>query len=218
MIQDTQDRRVRRTRMRLQQAMLELLKEKDARSITVRELTQRADVNRGTFYAHYKDVFDLLDQMEQDLFQRLTQLLSSYSTQDLQRGLTPLLTDVFRFVRDDPVLRLAFLDQRTQDSFFRRLDQLIYKKCQEDWQGLFLPSRPAAVELLPGLFGVGRGRTGPGLDGTWFSGGAGAGGPTGQPADPERPFPVLSGNIFLNRCRFPPFAPCHFLGKRVEYF
>lgn len=68
MIQDTQDRRVRRTRMRLQQAMLELLKEKDARSITVRELTQRADVNRGTFYAHYKDVFDLLDQMEQDLF------------------------------------------------------------------------------------------------------------------------------------------------------
>ena len=88
--------------------MLELLKEKDARSITVRELTQRADVNRGTFYAHYKDVFDLLDQMEQDLFQRLTQLLSSYSTQDLQRGLTPLLTDVFRFVRDDPVLRLAF--------------------------------------------------------------------------------------------------------------
>ena len=133
MIQDTQDRRVRRTRMRLQQAMLELLKEKDARSITVRELTQRADVNRGTFYAHYKDVFDLLDQMEQDLFQRLTQLLSSYSTQDLQRGLTPLLTDVFRFVRDDPVLRLAFLDQRTQDSFFRRLDQLIYKKCQEDW-------------------------------------------------------------------------------------
>ena len=120
------DRRVRRTRARLEQAMLELLREKDARSITVRELTERADVNRGTFYAHYKDVFDLLDQMEQALFQRLTQLLSSYSTQDLQNGLTPLL-------------RLAFLDQRTQDSFFRRLDQLIYEKCQEDWQGLFLP-------------------------------------------------------------------------------
>ena len=139
MIHSQPDRRVRRTRARLEQAMLELLREKDARSITVRELTERADVNRGTFYAHYKDVFDLLDQMEQALFQRLTQLLSSYSTQDLQKGLTPLLTDVFRFVRDDPVLRLAFLDQRTQDSFFRRLDQLIYRKCREDWQGLFLP-------------------------------------------------------------------------------
>lgn len=139
MIHSQPDRRVRRTRARLEQAMLELLREKDALSITVRELTQRADVNRGTFYAHYKDVFDLLDQMEQALFQRLTQLLSSYSTQDLQKGLTPLLTDIFCFVRDDPVLRMAFLDQRTQDSFFRRLDQLIYEKCLADWRGLFLP-------------------------------------------------------------------------------
>ena len=159
------DRRVRRTRARLEQAMLELLREKDARSITVRELTERADVNRGTFYAHYKDVFDLLDQMEQALFQRLTQLLSSYSTQDLQNGLTPLLTDVFRFVRDDPVLRLAFLDQRTQDSFFRRLDQLIYGKCQEDWQGAVPACGSAAVGLLSGLSGVGGGRAGTGLDG-----------------------------------------------------
>lgn len=139
MIHSEQDRRVRRTRARLQQAMLDLLQEKDARSITVRELTQRADVNRGTFYAHYKDVFDLLDQMEQELFQRLSGVLSAYSPQDLRRGLTPLLTDVFRFVRDDPVLHLAFLDQRTQDSFFRRLNQLIYQRCREDWQGLFLP-------------------------------------------------------------------------------
>ena len=135
----SQYRRVRRTRTRLQQAMLELLQEKDARSITVQELAERADVNRGTFYAHYKDVFDLIDQMEAELFERLGSLLSSYSTQDLQTGLTPLLTDVFRFVRDDPVLHLVLLDQRTQDAFFRRLDQLIYQKCREDWQGLFLP-------------------------------------------------------------------------------
>ena len=96
MNQGQTDRRVRRTRTRLQQAMLELLQEKDARSITVRELTQRADVNRGTFYAHYKDVFDLLDQMEAELFERLSSLLSSYAPEDLQKGLTPLLTDVFR--------------------------------------------------------------------------------------------------------------------------
>ena len=44
-----QDRRVRRTKARLRQALTELLREKDLRSITVRELTDRADVNRGTF-------------------------------------------------------------------------------------------------------------------------------------------------------------------------
>ena len=123
------DRRVRRTRARLEQAMLELMQEKDARSVTVQELTRRADVNRGTFYAHYKDIFDLLDR-----------LLSSYSDQELSRELTPLLADVFRFVRDEPVLRVALRDQATQNSFFRRLDQLIYQKYREDWRGLFLPT------------------------------------------------------------------------------
>ena len=89
MARSEQDRRVRRTRARLEDAMLELLREKDARSITVQELAQRADVNRGTFYAHYRDVYDLLDQMEKELFQRL--------------------------------------------------DQMIYRKCQAEWRGLFLP-------------------------------------------------------------------------------
>lgn len=168
MNQGQTDRRVRRTRTRLQQAMLELLQKKDARSITVRELTQRADVNRGTFYAHYKDVFDLLDQMEAELFERLSSLLSSYAPEDLQKGLTPLLTDVFRFVRDDPVLRLAFLDERTQDSFFRRLDQLIYQKCQEDWQGLFLPLEQQLWGccldfLVSGAVGLARGWMGRGF-------------------------------------------------------
>ena len=56
------DRRVRRTRAQLRRALTELLEEKDIRSVTVRELTERADVNRGTFYAHYSDIYDLVEQ------------------------------------------------------------------------------------------------------------------------------------------------------------
>lgn len=168
MNQNQTDRRVRRTRASLQRAMLELLQEKDARSITVQELTQRADVNRGTFYAHYRDVFDLLDQMEAELFQRLGDLLSAYPPEGLQQGLTPLLTDVFRFVRDDPVLRRSFLDPHTQDSFFRRLNQLIYQKCREDWRGLFLPVDESMWDccldfLVSGAVGLARGWMGRGF-------------------------------------------------------
>ena len=162
MEQMVQDRRIRRTRRQLQRAMLELLQEKDVRSITVQELTQRADINRGTFYAHYRDIFDLLEQMERDLFDRLEGLLSSYSAQDLQVELTPLLADMFGFVRDDPVLRLTFLDQHTQDSFFRRLHQLILKKCADDWQGLYLPEdlkmwNGCLDFLVSGVVGLARG-------------------------------------------------------------
>ena len=59
-----EDRRLRRTRERLRESLLELLGEKDIRAVTVKELTDRADVNRGTFYSHYQDIYDMLDQLE----------------------------------------------------------------------------------------------------------------------------------------------------------
>jgi AcrR family transcriptional regulator len=54
------DRRVARTRSQLQQAMLELLGERDLDDITVADLVARADVNRSTFYQHYEDRHALL--------------------------------------------------------------------------------------------------------------------------------------------------------------
>ena len=68
----TDDRRVRRTRAQLRRALTQLLAEKELRSITVRELTDRADVNRGTFYAHYRDIYDLMEHLENEFFTELT--------------------------------------------------------------------------------------------------------------------------------------------------
>ena len=58
------DRRVRRTKQQLRSALTTLLLEKDFSDITVREISERADVNRGTFYSHYRDAFDLLTSVE----------------------------------------------------------------------------------------------------------------------------------------------------------
>lgn len=60
------DRRVRKTRRQLRECLITLLKEKKVQDITVRELTDMADLNRGTFYLHYKDVFDLLEKQKQN--------------------------------------------------------------------------------------------------------------------------------------------------------
>lgn len=54
------DRRVRRTHRRLKEALLDLMKEKGYARVTVRELTERADVARSTFYAHFDSKDDLL--------------------------------------------------------------------------------------------------------------------------------------------------------------
>ena len=55
------DRRVRKTKRQLRQALTVLLQEKPIKDITVREIADMVDINRGTFYLHYKDVFDMLE-------------------------------------------------------------------------------------------------------------------------------------------------------------
>lgn len=54
------DRRVRRTKRRLKEALFELIDEKGYDRITIREITDRADVGRSTFYSHYDSKEDLL--------------------------------------------------------------------------------------------------------------------------------------------------------------
>ena len=56
----SEDRRVRRTRERLHQALIDLVIEKGYHQITVQDLTDRADVGRSTFYSHYETKDDLL--------------------------------------------------------------------------------------------------------------------------------------------------------------
>jgi AcrR family transcriptional regulator len=59
---DTQDRRVRRSRRTLWEALLALLHERDWADISVQMICDRADVARSTFYAHFQTKQDLLDE------------------------------------------------------------------------------------------------------------------------------------------------------------
>ena len=131
------DRRVRRTRALLRQALTELLETKDARSITVQELTDRADVNRGTFYAHYRDVFDMMDKMQEELFEELSLLMDQYDEEKLRGDLTPVLVDVFRFVEKNRDLLPIFLERQVTDHFFQGLNEIILQRCLSRWAGLY---------------------------------------------------------------------------------
>lgn len=65
------DRRIKRSLRLLKQSFLELMKEKKFASITIQDITDRADVNRSTFYAHFSDKYALLDLIIREHFQNL---------------------------------------------------------------------------------------------------------------------------------------------------
>ena len=82
------DRRIGKTKRAIYKALLELLEDYELSRITVTELTQRADINRKTFYNHYTDIADVIDEMEDiwvaHLGDILNEALSPYSNfQDL---------------------------------------------------------------------------------------------------------------------------------------
>lgn len=65
------DPRVKRTRQLLFQAFFELMKERGFRAISIQDITDRATVNRATFYAHFEDKYALLDSFIREEFQQL---------------------------------------------------------------------------------------------------------------------------------------------------
>jgi AcrR family transcriptional regulator len=67
-IEEEEDLRVRRTRLMLQEALMALTVEKGFAAITVRDITERAMVNRSTFYRHYLDKYDLLETYTDELY------------------------------------------------------------------------------------------------------------------------------------------------------
>jgi AcrR family transcriptional regulator len=70
------DRRIMRTRQALRAALMQLIQEKGFDSISVEEITDKANLGRATFYLHYKDKEDLLLEEFRDIARNRVQMLS----------------------------------------------------------------------------------------------------------------------------------------------
>ena len=68
-VRKTEDRRVKRTKRVLRECLFELLETNSIDNISVKELTERADVNRSTFYFYYKDISDMVMQIQNEIFE-----------------------------------------------------------------------------------------------------------------------------------------------------
>lgn len=96
-----EDRRVTMTKRLLKDALIELLREHSIYQISIRELCQRADVNRTTFYKYYGSQFDLLSDMENDIiaFVDSTVAKNEASPERIIEALCDFLEDNLEFAR-----------------------------------------------------------------------------------------------------------------------
>ena len=69
------DRRVRKTKAQLREGLARLMLQKSIKEITVKELVDEVDINRSTFYLHYTDIYQMLQQIEEDALEEITQVM-----------------------------------------------------------------------------------------------------------------------------------------------
>lgn len=118
------DRRVRRTRALLVDALVTLLETRSFKDITVKELCDTADINRGTFYLHYKDIYDMMEQIEQDITDQLEALVSSHTSEELNANPYMLIYDIFQFTSENSALCKTLLSQNGDISFLMKIKNL----------------------------------------------------------------------------------------------
>lgn len=141
----TEDLRVRRTRKLLTQALIELTIEKGFSAITVQDLADRAMINRATFYRHYRDKYELLDQYMNEVYELTAsqEALASGQTQDADSDQPPVgMVSMLEHVQRHADFFRVMLGAKGDPAFVQRIQQYSEMRLRS-----LLPS--AGVQLKP---------------------------------------------------------------------
>lgn len=85
-----ESRRVKMTKKLIKDAFLTLTEKTPINKVTVKQICEKADVNRSTFYAHYADQYDLFEEIQGDIIS-ITPSISLYKKQPIFKALTNFL-------------------------------------------------------------------------------------------------------------------------------
>ena len=145
----TNDHRTRVTKMLIRKAFTQLLVNKPIQSISIKELCEKAGINRGTFYAHYKDIYDLRSQIEDEMQKELEAALKPLTDQ-ADKGLTPvrITTEIFQCLKDNSDLCTVTLGEYGDKDFFLRLLRKKKKKCVDAYSKYFETVSPKKIEYF----------------------------------------------------------------------
>lgn len=127
--EEKEDRRIRKTKKSLRQALVRLLRYKTLDEITIKELTEEADVHRGTFYHHYRDAYDLKNQVDEEIKAELTDLVQNVKESEIANGPYPLLLRVLLYLEDNREVAQMLANDRGPNSLLATLCNQISERC-----------------------------------------------------------------------------------------
>ena len=113
------------TALRLDEALIALLEEKDLEYITVKEICQRAGVNRSTFYLHYTDIYNMLESVEDELFDEILHTIRTHPVSPFNKDSFPFIEDIFAILFDNREICAALLGPHGDIGFLHRIEEML---------------------------------------------------------------------------------------------
>lgn len=118
------DLRVRYTKKIIEEAFLELLKERPLVKISVKAICEKAEINRTTYYKYYDNPYDLLNKMEAKILDDLQKRIEETNTENLQDIFRCIITDI----RDKFDIYNTFFSENGDHEFRKRIFEACYSK------------------------------------------------------------------------------------------
>ncbi len=141
------DERVIKTKKLIKTALSELIQEKGFDHVSITDLTQRANINRGTFYLHYQDKYDLLEKFENEVLDDINTNAENFIKsikdidflgEDFSNEIKPFNNKVFTYIKENYIIMKVILgpksDMRFQNKIKKALNILLTEK---GWDNYF---------------------------------------------------------------------------------
>lgn len=127
------DRRVIRTKKEILSALTELLEQKAIEEITVKEITDLAGINRGTFYLHYIDKFDLFEKSVNQLLIELREMGAVIISRAVENGspekekdeIIHSIAAIFEYVKDHHRFIKSLTSENSSYSFHHKFNEIL---------------------------------------------------------------------------------------------
>ena len=124
------DHRTRYTKKVICECFLELLNDQPIQKITVKAICEKADINRSTFYRYYRDAYDLMEQIADDLWEEFRKQVVDLAFPDPQRALEVM----FSAIKNDRLPYMTLLSQNTGIDYFSRMVENSYALYREGFE------------------------------------------------------------------------------------
>lgn len=121
-----------RSRKLIRGAFLELIQEKEVEKITVTDIIKRADINRGTFYAHYQDIRDLMEQMGNETLNTVIGLLEEFNYHNFLHDPLPLVMKISQWLEGDVEYYRILVNARGSEAFLCKLKEVFIEQMERD--------------------------------------------------------------------------------------